>query len=431
MDRIMSRATTASEHRQTRATGLATGLATIALIAGAVGASGSAHAQSGAEFFRDKTVTYIVATAAGGGYDGYGRLTARFMEKHLPGSTFVVVNRPGAGHLIGANMIWSAKPDGLTMGTFNIGVMYSQLTGAKAAQYDLGKMSWIGKAASDTRVIMVGIDSAIKTFQDLRDAKQAVNFAVSGVGSAAYTELRLLADVFDLNIKLLAGYSGSDDDMAIMRGEVVGKLGTISGQGPMVRNGRGRFIIQIGGKPTNEYGPTAYGADVAKTPEQKAVINLIAAQSEMSRVTAGPAAIAPNRLAALVGAYRKAFTGPELLAEAAKLKYEIEPAYGEEAAKIVRAALEQPPRIVAMLAELQNPKPQSVTVTSTLSMVEGGGRKIGFKDGAGAEVSAELSGSRSKVEIAGKEAPRDALKAGMSCAITYSPGGEASLVACK
>ena len=91
----------------------------------------------------------------------------------------------------------------------------------------------------------------------------------------------LLANVFDLNIKLLAGYSGSDDDMAIMRKEVVGKMGAITGQGGMVRDGRGRFIIQIGGAREKGYGEMSYGADVAETPEQKAVMNLIASQGEM------------------------------------------------------------------------------------------------------------------------------------------------------
>lgn len=305
------------------------------------------------DFFRGKTVSYVVATAPGGGYDGYGRLTARYMEKYLPGSTFVVVNRPGAGHMIGANIIYAAKPDGLTMGTFNIGVIYPQLVGLKAAQYDLGKMSWIGKPASEKRVIMVGINTPLKTFQDLRTAKEPVPIAISGVGSAAYAELHMLANVFGLNLKLLPGYSGTDDDMAIMRGEVAGKLGSISGQGPMVRNGRGRFIVQIGGARETGYGEMTYAADVAETPDQIAVVNLIAAQSEISRVTAGPPAIPADRLAVLREAYRKAFSDPELLAEANKLQYAIEPLVGEDVVKSITAALAQPPRIIEMLKELQ------------------------------------------------------------------------------
>lgn len=383
------------------------------------------------DFYRGKTVTYIVATAPGGAYDGYGRLTARYMEKHLPGSTFVVVNRPGAGHMVGANMIYAAKPDGLTLGTFNMGVLYSQVVGLKAAQYDLGKMSWVGKAATDKRVIMVSATSPYKSFQDLRAAKEPVPFAVSGVGSAAYSELQLLANVFDLNLKLLPGYSGSDDDMAMMRGEVVGKMGAMAGQGGMVRAGRGRFIIQIGGARETEYGEMSYGADVAETPEQKAVMNLIASQGEMMRITVGPPAIPADRLALLRDVYRKAFADPQLLAEAEKLHYVIDVAVGEEIEKIVHAALDQPPRIVAMLKELQNAKPSAVTVTSTLLKVGDGAREIAFKDGAGEETTAEISGSRSKIQIAGKDASRDALKAGMTCAITYTPGSEASLIACK
>lgn len=383
------------------------------------------------DFYRGKTVTYIVATAPGGAYDGYGRLTARYMEKHLPGSTFVVVNRPGAGHMVGANMIYAAKPDGLTVGTFNMGVLYSQVVGLKAAQYDLGKMSWVGKAATDKRVIMVSATSPYKSFQDLRAAKEPVPFAVSGVGSAAYSELQLLANVFDLNLKLLPGYSGSDDDMAMMRGEVVGKMGAMAGQGGMVRAGRGRFIIQIGGARETEYGEMSYGADVAETPEQKAVMNLIASQGEMMRITVGPPAIPADRLALLRDVYRKAFADPQLLAEAEKLHYVIDVAVGEEIEKIVHAALDQPPRIVAMLKELQNAKPSAVTVTSTLLKVGDGAREIAFKDGAGEETTAEISGSRSKIQIAGKDASRDGLKAGMTCAITYTPGSEASLIACK
>ena len=91
-----------------------------------------APAQTGADFFKGKTVTYIVATAPGGGYDLYGRLVAEYMQRHLPGSTFIVRNVPGAGHLIGTNAIYAAKPDGLTIGTFNTGLIYNQLIGHEA-----------------------------------------------------------------------------------------------------------------------------------------------------------------------------------------------------------------------------------------------------------------------------------------------------------
>src|SRR4029079_12296662 len=54
----------------------------------AVAALAPAAAQS--PLFDGKTITYIVATKPGGGYDTMGRLVARYLEKQLPGSTIIV-----------------------------------------------------------------------------------------------------------------------------------------------------------------------------------------------------------------------------------------------------------------------------------------------------------------------------------------------------
>jgi tripartite-type tricarboxylate transporter receptor subunit TctC len=372
--------------------------------------------------FAGKTITYIVATSAGGGFDGYGRLTARYMEKYLPGSTIVVVNRPGAGHIIGTNLIYAARPNGLTIGTFNTGIMYSQLMGWKSVRFDLSKFSWIGKATAEKRSFLVSAITPFKTFEDLRQAKEPVPIAMSGVGSSSYTELRLLAKVFDLKVKMLFGYSGTDDEMAMMRGEVAGKMGTFTG----------RFILQIGGTKEPGWGEMSFGQDIAKTPEQKAVIKLIGTTAENYRITAGPPAIPADRLASLRAAYRKAYEDPELRAEAAKRKWSINPAFGEEVARSIIDGLDQPPVITAMLRELQNSKPSSMTASAVLTAVKNGGRAVFFKDQSGAEVSARISGSRTRIQIKGKGARRGNLKPGMSCAITYiGPGTEASLVACK
>ena len=74
------------------------------------------------------------------------------MQKYLPGSTFMVKNMPGAGHLVGANATYAAKADGLTIGTFNTGLIYAQVIKHDGAKFDLSKMSWIGKATTDPRV---------------------------------------------------------------------------------------------------------------------------------------------------------------------------------------------------------------------------------------------------------------------------------------
>ena len=167
-----------------------------------------AAGQTGADFYKGKTVTYIVATAAGGGYDAYGRLVADFMQKHLPGSTFVVRNMPGAGHLIGTNAIYNSKPDGLTIGTFNTGLIYNQLIGLKGARFDLTKMSWIGKVASDPRVIVVSKESGIESYEQLANLKEPIKFAAAGVGSASTIEATMLINTLKLPIQVITGVTG-------------------------------------------------------------------------------------------------------------------------------------------------------------------------------------------------------------------------------
>ncbi|MFM2128990.1 MAG: hypothetical protein RL477_536 [Pseudomonadota bacterium] len=407
--------------------GSALGVLTIAA-AGPFGAAQAADLNA----YKGRTVTYIVTTAAGGGYDGYGRLTARYLEKHLPGSTFVVVNRPGAGHILGTNLLYTAKPDGQTIGTFNTGVIYSQILKTKSVRYDLSKMSWIGKAAAESRTIVVTTKSPYRNFTDFQTAKEPVTMAISGIGSSAYMELQLLAKVFGANFKLLAGYSGNDDEMAMMRGEVVGKMGSTGGQGNFVRQGRGRFVLRIGGEWPADLPPAQRGEEIAATALQKAVITLIGSQADMFRVTAGPPDIRKDRLDALRAAYEAAYKDPALLADAAKLKWDITPLVGEPVGKAIAAALDQPPEIVAMLKEVQSAKPTDIKVETSITAITNEGREIHFKDAGGKPDKASISGSRTRIEVAGKQAKRSALKAGMACTVTYKGAGtEASLIACK
>ena len=317
-----------------------------ALVASAMFAA-PASAQSGADFFKGKTITYIVATSPGGGYDTYGRLVAEYMQRHLPGSTVMVRNMPGAGHMIGANAIFAAKPDGLTIGTFNTGLIYNQLIRQSGVRFDLDRMSWIGKAANDARVVAIAQQSPIKTYQDLAAQTQPVNFAAAGIGSAAYVETVMLTAALKLPIKILTGYNGNDDMLAMRRGEVIGTISARSTWDPFVRNGYARYIAQIGGDQKDVPQLAALVTD----PGAKALIALIQTQCDVSRLTAGPPDIPPDRLAALRTAFRMAMEDKELLAKTEKLGLPIEPAYGDTVLRMVKEALNQSPETIALLAE--------------------------------------------------------------------------------
>ena len=396
------------------------------ILAAGVLAAASAQAQTGAEFFKGKTVTYIVSTAPGGGYDTYGRLVAEYMQRYLPGSTFVVKNVPGAGHMIGANTIYASRADGLTIGTFNTGLIYNQLINADGVKFDLTKMSWVGKAASEPRVFVVGAQSSIKTFEDLVASKEPQNFATSGIGSSNYVEINSLTNILKLPVKVLTGYNGNDDQLAMRRGETAGGMGSRSSFEAFVKNGYGRYISQIGGKQKD----IPQLRDSIKDPNGKTFVALIESQGEIARLTAGPPGIPADRIAALRDAYKKAMEDKELQAKAEKLGLPVDPAYGDDVLKLVKEALNQTPQTIAVVKNALEAKDETPPTKGTVSEWDGRAKmKIKLSDGKEAEVG--ISGSRTEILVAGKKAERESLKVGMTCEVVGPAGGEATKVACN
>src|SRR6187401_3449966 len=77
----------------------------------------SASAEA-AEFYRGKTVTLVVSSSPGGGYDVMARTIAKYLGRHIPGNPRVVVsNMPGAGGIVAMNYLYRAAPkDGTFIG---------------------------------------------------------------------------------------------------------------------------------------------------------------------------------------------------------------------------------------------------------------------------------------------------------------------------
>jgi len=302
-------------------------------------------------FYDGKTITYIVATKPGGGYDTYARLIAEYMEKHLPGSKLRVVNVPGAGHIVGTNQLWVARPDGLTIATFNTGLIYAQLLGREGVEFDLTAFSWIGKAASDPRCLVVSEKSGLEAVADLQASEAPILFGSSGVGTTSHNESMLLSHVLEFRIKVIAGFSGNEAQMSMMRGEIAAAFSSYSSLRPFVENGYGRFIVHVGGEGVVPEGIPA-ARSMVSGDDNIALISLMEALSSLARLTAAPPGVPADRLEILRGAYRSALEDPGLLERAAKLQIPIEPLYGDAVGERIRAALDQPEGNLAILTAI-------------------------------------------------------------------------------
>jgi tripartite-type tricarboxylate transporter receptor subunit TctC len=315
------------------------------------GATGSAWAQNAdAEFFRGKTINYIVATGPGGGYDTYGRLLTRFMARYMPGTTFVVRNMPGAGNIIGVNAIYRARPDGLTFGIFNTGLIYSQMLKLEGVQFDLSKMSWIGKMADEGRTLVLATKSGLDSIDDLINASEPVFLASSGIGAASDIEMRLLQKMLRLNVRLITNIVGGETQLSMLRGEVAGVLEAASSQAEFVKQGNAKYVLSITGAQSALPGvPTA--RDFVTDEEHLRLIALVENIAQLGRPTAGPPGIPAGRLEVLRDAFMKAVGDPELLAQARRMNIPILPARGDEAARLLPAILAQPPNVITLLGE--------------------------------------------------------------------------------
>ena len=309
----------------------------------------SARASEASDFYKGKTLTWIVSTGPGGGHDFYARL----IVKHIAQAScrrrpVIVKNVGGAGHIMGANTVYFSKPDGLTIGSFSTGLVYGQIVGMQGIQFDLGKMSWIGKSASDSRVMLVSKKSPIKTLDDMRDPNRQVLFVTSGIGSGSYIEANMVTRAFGLNSKFLTGYVGNEGMMSLLRGESHATLDGSETSMALVQKGDGFIMMQFG----KELPDIPDGRDFAKTDDALKIVSLLEAQSVLARITAGPPGIPADRLAYLREVYRKALESPELLEDAAKAKRTIKPMYGEEVGAAIRKALNQPDDVVTLLKSL-------------------------------------------------------------------------------
>jgi tripartite-type tricarboxylate transporter receptor subunit TctC len=308
-------------------------------------------------FFKGKTLTYVVATDAGGGYDTYGRLVAKYLARQLQMDTVVVKNISGGGHIRGAHAIFTANPDGLTQGTFNTGVIYAQLIGRKGLPVDLRRMSWIGKAGLEPRVLTVSAKAGVRSLDDIRRGKKRLLLGTNGVGNESYYDSLLLAHALGLRVRMVFGLGAREAQLSMMRGEIDGEVGSASSYRPFVRNGYGHTVLRVGrSAEVDDNIPNA--ADQATTAEGKAIIELMEALTVLLRWTVGPPGIPEERLAVLRDAYMSALGDSGLLAEARKLDIPIVPMDGATLAREVDRLLTQPLQTVAMIGSIVNADPE-------------------------------------------------------------------------
>ena len=136
-----------------------------ALVAGCVMAAGfsiSARAQE----WPQKPIRIIVSFGPGGGADIIGRILAQSMQEKL-GQPVVIENRPGAGGILGNEMVANAEADGYTLGIMTAGQIIAGVT-KKNLRYDtLTAFAPISQVATASLMIVTRPDFPANNAKEL------------------------------------------------------------------------------------------------------------------------------------------------------------------------------------------------------------------------------------------------------------------------
>ena len=331
-----------------------TRIAIVALALALVPSLSVARADGMEDFFHGQTITLVIGSDPGGGYDAYARPVARHLGSLIPGHpTIVVKYMSGAAGLVAANYIYASAPrDGLTIGAMQRQIPVEPLRGDDAARYDPFKMNWLGSVTAETSVLMVWKTAPQQKAQDL--LTMPLIAASLGTGTDSQVESIAMQRLLGAPIKLISGYVGTPDALlALQRGEGQAIHGISwsyvkTQKADWLHDGSIRLLLQSGLKPNPEIKDVPSIYDLVK-PEDRQVWDLVLAPKAMSRPYVLPPDVPAERVATLRKAFDQLMTDPGFLADMNTLKLEVAPISGIEIENLMKTLYAAPPAAVAKM----------------------------------------------------------------------------------
>jgi len=310
-----------------------------------------------AEFYKGKTVTILVGSTAGGGYDTYARIISRYMGKHTPGNPSVIVsNMPGAGSNLAANYIYNVAPkDGTFIGALYGGAPLEPLIGKTPVKHDPSKTQYLGSANNDVYLCVARKDAAVQTFEDVFTKE----LLVGATNSSSTSDFpAVLNATLGTKFKLVLGYPGSREiSLAIDKQEVYAACGlawpsvSVTNPGWFGPNGTMQALVQthVKGHPDLNREGVPNAMSFAKTDEQRQALELFFSQEVFGRPYVVAPEVPADRVMALQKSFLETLADPELLADARRANLEVDPVSGPEVQALIAKAYAAPKDIVARL----------------------------------------------------------------------------------
>jgi len=285
-----------------------------------------------ADFYRGKTINFVIGSGEGGAYDLGGRLMARYLARYIPGNpTVVPQNMPGASSVRAAAYIYSVAPrDGTAFGTAQPTIVLNKLL-EPGASYQPEKYTWVGRLQPMTLVGIAWNAAAHHTMADAKNGKLIVS--ASGASGTSAIVPWALNRIAGTHFQVVTGYQSLVPQfLAMERGEVEGigsaTLGDVLKHQDWIANRKVNFLYTIASQRSTALPQVPAIVEFAQNDLDRTVLRLLGSVSDIGFTIMAPPGIPADRAASLRTAFAAMVKDPAFLTEARKIELEPEPLSG-------------------------------------------------------------------------------------------------------
>ncbi len=290
----------------------------------------------GDEAFPAEKITWIVPFKAGGGFDSI----ARFLSLHLTlalkelnptakGGEIIIRNVPEAGGTRGFSRIFHAKPDGLTLGDFNLGFVTENLT--SKPEFDFNRYTFLVRTGVSLRVIATR-KAGFKNWNEMmKTAKEKeIKWAAGNFGRGSHIDSILVKEAMGIPAKLINFPGSAENSNALLRGDVhVGLFSLDSIQG-LLKAQELRLLVVFADK--SEYPGVPCIKDLGYPDLADSIC--------YHRVIVGPPGIPKNIKDNIIAAFKKVLEKKEVIEWADRMELPLLPLYGDESEKVSKRVMD-------------------------------------------------------------------------------------------
>jgi tripartite-type tricarboxylate transporter receptor subunit TctC len=296
-------------------------------------AAGVAGAANAAGKYPEKPIELVVGYKPGGGYGDLAQAIAPFIEKHLPNKANVVVrNMDGAGNVVAANYLHKAKPDGYTIGLYNVvGLALNQVS--RKSQYDLAKTTWLARINVDNVVALVNGKGPYNSILDFKkQAKPEYIVSIRGISDNNTLAAAVTFDKMKVKWKPLNHEGASNAILSVIRGDADLILASYESFQQYIDSGDVKPILYYDTKRFPRMPDTPIPAEIGM-PELAEAMNT-------QRMIGAPPGLPADVRQVLETAIRQAVEDPGFIELMKKTRKSIVYLDGKESEKVVKGTLE-------------------------------------------------------------------------------------------